>query len=127
MVIFLIFEILNLNNLLEEIDDLKTTVANYEDKIEEMQNLVTKYQEEKINISEKLQFTERELANEKEKNSKLKVIGNLHQSKVVDISRETEDVKEYLDRIEIVEKRVDSIKNEIGQVMNENMQSLDDM
>ena len=127
MVIFLIFEILNLNNLLEEIDDLKTTVANYEDKIEEMQNLVTKYQEEKINISEKLQFTERELADEKEKNSKLKVIGNLHQSKVVDISRETEDVKEYLDRIEIVEKRVDSIKNEIGQVMNENMQSLDDM
>ena len=126
MVIFYIW-ILNLKNLLEEIDDLKTTVANYEDKIEEMQNLVTKYQEEKINISEKLQFTERELADEKEKNSKLKVIGNSHQSKVVDTSRETEDVKEYLDRIEIVEKRVDSIKNEIGQVMNENMQSLDDM
>ena len=92
-----------------------------------MQNLVTKYQEEKIQISEKLHFTEKELADEIEKNNKLRNETATSQNKVIETSRESEDVKDYLDRINIIESRVDSIKGEIGKMMVENVQNLDEM
>lgn len=92
-----------------------------------MQNLVTKYQEDKIKLSEKLHFTEKELADEIDKHNKFNTGEHSPKDKVSETSRDSEDVKEYLDRIDVVEKRVDSIKNEIGKIKNESIQSLDDM
>lgn len=115
-----------------EIDELKQKLDevevdefdNQEEEIDELKELVLKYQEEAIKVSEKLKFTEKELQDEQERNRKLKSETSDKNPKAIETSRESEEGKEYLERVDIIEERVDQIKNEIGKVMVESFDTL---
>ena len=101
----------------EAIDDLNRQII-------ELQEQVQKYQTEAISLSEKLKFTESELNDEKMRARDSPNAGQGLTLKGIESSRESDDGKEYIARLDIIERRVDQIKNEVGKVMVESFDTL---
>lgn len=86
--------------------------------VEEINSLV----DEKLEAEEKLDFTEKELKDVQNRISELRK--NPHEGKVVESSRESDDVREYVERMDQIEAKVDKIKLEIGEIKVESFDKL---
>lgn len=104
---------------------MKEEISDKDREISELEGQVDMLQEEKINLTEKLSFTEKELEEEVErKNKKLREGAS---NKAIESSRESEENKEYFDRIDAIERRVDQIKEQIGKIRVESFDKLQKM
>ena len=100
----------------------------------ELESQVLRYQEDAIKLSEKLKFTERELSDEIDKNRKLRSEMNTNNdntsntaNRQIENTDMSDEGKEYLMKLDTIEKRVDQIKNEIGKVKVDSFDKLKDM
>ncbi|CAI2373088.1 unnamed protein product [Moneuplotes crassus] len=87
--------------------ELKAEIKNLLKEIDELQ-------EEKIEINEKLKFTEKELKDAQDKIIESKNLAGANNAP--ESSRDTEEGKEFIERMDVVERRVDEIKHSIGEM-----------
>jgi len=91
-------------------------------RIQELLEEIEELQGEKIEVSEKLKFTENELQSAQNRITDL--LSNNPSSKIVESSRESDDGKEYLERMDTIERRVDQIKTLIGTMKVESFDKI---
>lgn len=83
---------------------------------------MTKLQSENLQLSERLHKAERELRDQHRKSGR--ETQNASVSRSADLSKESVDLRVYLDRITAVEKKVDSVKEKIGEFVVGSSQAL---
>lgn len=102
----------------DEIENLKMTILENANKIADLEKQVSRYKSEVLKLAEKnealISSHAKEIEGLQEKNDENR------DEKISATSRDSDDIKSYLERINSVETKVDAFKKSIGEMLVEN-------